>query len=43
MAVIKGKRAAFAAFGMKVEAAHEDVSITVDLDPSLFTIEQTWA
>ena len=38
-----GKRAAFAAFGMKVEATREDVSIMVDLDPKFTTIEQTLA
>ena len=38
-----GKRATFAAFGMKVEATREDVSIMVDLDPEFTTIEQTLA
>ena len=38
-----GKWATFAAFGIKVETAREDVSIMVDLDPEFTTTGQTLA
>ncbi len=39
----EGKRAMFAALGLKVEATREDVSVTVVLDPKFTTTERTLA
>ena len=39
----EGKRAAFAAFGVKVQATREDMSMTVVVDPKVTTIERTLA
>ena len=39
----EGKRSMFAAFGLKVEATREDVSITVIVGPEFTTTEQTLA
>ena len=39
----EGKRAMFAALGLKVEATRDDVSITVVLDPKFTTTERTLA
>ena len=39
----EGKRSIYAAFGLKVEATREDVSITVVVDPKFTTIERTLA
>ena len=39
----EGKRSLFAAFGLKVEATRDDVSITVVVDPEFTTIGQTSA
>ena len=39
----EGKLSMSAAFGLKVEAAREDVSITMALDPKFTTIGQTLA
>lgn len=38
-----GRRALLGVFGVRVEASRDDVSITVVLDPSLFTTVQTLA
>ena len=39
----EGRRAAFAAFGVKVQATREDMSMTVVVDPRVTTIGQTLA
>lgn len=39
----KGKRATLAAFGVKVEATREEISITIVVDPKFTTIERTLA
>ena len=39
----EGKRAAFAAFGVRVQATREEMSMTIVVDPSVTTIVQTWA
>lgn len=39
----EGKRSLFAAFGLKVEATRDEVSITVVVDPEFTTIERTSA
>ncbi len=38
---VEGKRAALATFGVKVEATRDDLSITLEIDPSATTIQQS--
>ena len=39
----EGKRATFAAFGVKVQATRDDMSMTMVVDPNVTTIAQTLA
>ena len=38
----EGKRATFAAFGVKVEATRDDLSVTLEIDPGVTIIQQSY-